>query len=238
MIIGEDAAGAAAVDYLIEQGKLESDFWFRVKINHREDHFSWGGDPDPCDIDVANAVKAAMGMSGLILPEWARPDYDLPDSVWISSHEQNDFPTTELYHTTRDLRKSLEKCYVGPKLNKEDLKMQRAVFKSLASRTWRRVIPHFNPEISAEILKIEHWPNKLYRGHAKKYEINAQVEGAMIRDGALREFYDEQGSEGLSSIFHGLGQRAVLGVGVMLFHSGEHADLYPILEKLEEVLNR
>lgn len=238
MLIGDDAAGMAAVEFLIEQEKLEPDFWFRVKINHREDHFTWGRFPDPCDIGVANAVKTALGMKGLELPEWAKPGYKLPDHAWISSHEQNRFPTTEPYHSTGDFRRTLSKCYTGPTLDEENLKIQRGVYKSLAIRSWRRVIPHFNPEVSAQILEIENWPHRLYRGHAKGYEVNLLVEGTMIRGEALRDFYDKQGEEGLNAIFHGLGKRAVYGVGAMLFMSGEHDDLAHTAEKLENLLSK
>ena len=238
MLIGDDAAGMAAVEYLIEQKKLEPDFWFRVKINHREDHFTWGARPDPCDEHVANAVRYAMGMSGVTLPEWAKPDYKLPDSVWISSHEQKEFPTIEPYHAVSDLRTTLERSYTGPKLDEEQLKIQKGVFRSVALRTWRRIIPHFNSEISAQILEVENWPHKLYWGYTKSYQINQYVQGTMIRSEPLRDFYDNQGDEGLSTVFHGLGKRAVLGVGAMLFMSGEHDDLAYTVEKLENILNK
>lgn len=236
MIIGDDAAGKAAVEVLIDKGKLTPDFWFRVYENHKS-HNPYARN-DPCNKQVENAVKFAMGLSGVEPPDWAGPDYVLPTWTWIPEYDQSELPTTEPYHTVKAMQATLAKCYNGPTLDKEDQKIQDGVFRSLSLRAWRRIIPHFSIEVSEKIIEIENWPNTLYGGHTRKRGINDKLRGLMIRDSALYEFYEARGSDGLSLIFHGLGKRAVLGVGAMLFHSGEHDDLLYTAEQLEDILSR
>jgi hypothetical protein len=177
-----------------------------------------------------------MGKAGVVLPDWADPNVTAPDYVWIYPGERKNFPSTEPYYYPSNMYRAMKRCYDGSELPHRDEATLLNNYRSVSWRTWRRMLPHFSARASKTLTSIENERGNNGNTYSKSSRINHVLSGAMIRDGALREFYDAQGEDGLKQVFHGIGQKAVLGVGAMLFMSGEHDDLLHAAEALEDLL--
>lgn len=238
MSLYEIPAGRAAVEVLIESGKLVPDFWVRAESARKTlDTFS---DDNTLDSQVASAVKFAMGVAGVTLPEWASPTRDSPDYVWIDPDSFRRFPTSEPYYQPRHMYKAMVRSHLSGSKSPDDLTRQdiaeREKLKNIAWNSWKRLAPHFNTDFAEMITQIENERGNNGNTFSKKYRIDSLVSGATFRDGALYDFYQHQREAGLKRVFHGIGEKAVLGMGALLFSSGEHDDLAHTAEKLEEVL--
>lgn len=234
MTMHDGAAGEAAVEYLIEQGKLVSDFWLRSEAMYREDD-----SPDAYRNhakQVASAVQFAMGRAGVELPEWASPMRDAPDCVWVYPDMLSRYPRTETYYGPDSLFRALSKCDGSVNPDTRQGARLRRDYINLAWRSWHRLVPHFSVKYSQELLDIENERGNNGHTFSKAARRDNIISGIIIRDTPLYEFYREQGEDGLKKVFHGIGQKAILGVGAMLFLSGEHDDLLPSAEKLEDLL--
>lgn len=216
----DDAAGRAAVELLIENGKLVPDFWLRAHVVQ---------DWEARNQDVVNAVQFAMGKAGVELPEWARPEVNPPDCVWVPNTAKARQVAQEPYYSPDSLHKAFTAC--------GDIERHYHVADKLSGRIWKRLVPHFNQGSAALITDIE-----LERGNnghtfSKRYRVNTILSENIIRDTPLYDFYVRQGEDGLKQVFHGIGQKAILGVGAMLFLSGEHDDLLYTAEQLSDELS-
>lgn len=231
----DGAAGEAAVNVLIDEGKLVPDFWLRVEAHEKRRGSS--RDYEEVRQQVASAVQFAMGKAGVELPEWASPTAGAPDYVWIDPEWRNRFPSTEPYYYPGNMYQAMRKCYDGATLLPREEKKLKNAYLSICWRSWRRLLPHFNQEASQTLLDIEQERGNNGYSSSKSDRIDRMLSGSMLRDGALHEFYTTQGEEGLKQVFHGIGQKAVLGVGTMLFLSGEHDELISAAEKLTDILN-
>lgn len=221
------------MEFLIEEGKLVPDFWLRANEAYSGDkHKGY----ELRGRDVADAVLFAMGKSGVELPDWASPMRNSPDCVWIHREMRKDYPSIEPYHSTGGLMTTFMKNYDIGKMNWHDEEMLRTEHSNLVLRTWRRLIPHFSDTYSENITAIEQERGNNGHTFSKAVRISNIVQGVIFRDEALYDFYTKQGEAGLKSVFHGIGQKAILGVGAMLFRSGEHDDLLPQAEKLHDLL--
>lgn len=229
----DSAAGRAAVEFLIEEGKLVPDFWLRANEAHRITEDT--GYEQRCQ-EVADAVQFAMGKAGVELPTWASPTNEAPDCTWIHPEMRKEFPRTELYHSTADLLTTYLMNHDLERLNWRDENKLRTEYSSIVLRTWRRLIPHFSNVYTENILSIEQERGNNGNTFSKPVRIANILNGVILRDSALYDLYIEQGENDLKSVFHGIGQKAILGVGAMLFHSGEHDDLLPQAEKLHDLL--
>jgi hypothetical protein len=238
MSLYEIPAGRAAVEVLIESGKLVPDFWVRAESARRgSDSFS---DEEKLDSQVARAVKFAMGVAGVELPEWASPTRDSPDYVWIDPDHFAQFQTAEPYYQPRHLYWAMVKSHsLGSKLlddlTRQDLQDRKKLVNTSWS-SWKRLVPHFSTDFAEMITEIENERGNNGNTFSKRYRIDSLVSGATLRDSAVYDFYKTQGEVGLKRMLHGIGEKAVLGIGAMLFSSGEHDDLAHTAEKLEEVL--
>lgn len=234
-MLDHSAAGRAAVDVLIQEGKLVPDFWLRTEEVGR----SPGGrtDFDLRERQIANAVRFAMGQIGFELPNWASPMKDAPDCVWVDPEFRKAYPTTEPYYWPGMLARTFIKCKGDVDLDTNAGLAIRRSYVNLSWRAWDRLVPHFSERISDNIRSIENERGNNGRTFSKKNRIDSILSGAAIRDNALYDFYIEQGDRGLASIFHGIGKKAILATGAMLFLSGEHDDLLHASEQLQELLN-
>lgn len=221
MAFDDGAAGRAAVEVLIETGRLEPDFWLRAQSEP-----DWGVRQQ----QVYDAVQFAMGKAEVELPDWASPDVPPPDCIWVPDIKAARAVAQEPYYSVGSLYRAIIKCG-----GDEDRDYHPA--NKLSARTWRRLVPHFSDRASNVVNEIE-----LERGNnghtfSKQYRINSVLQANIVRDTPLHEFYIRQGEEGLKQVFHGIGQKAILGVGAMLFMSGEHDELLYTAEALEVLLN-
>ena len=235
-MLEDGVAGRAAVEVLIESGKLVPDFWLRAKAESKSRSDSYN--TEIIEKQISDAVKFAMGAAGVQLPEWASPSQDSPDCVWIYPEFKNRFPSTEPYYFPFDLYRSLARCHGNVDLDTKSGQELRKSYLNTAWRSWHRLIPHFSQSIAQDILGIENERGNNGFTFSKSARRDAHIEGASIRDAALYDFYIEQGETGLKQVFHGIGKKAILGVGAMLFLSGEHDDLIHTAEQLSDVLNR
>jgi hypothetical protein len=229
-MLEDGAAGRAAVEILIESGKLVPDFWLRVESQKHLDLFQR-------EEQVSNAVQFAMGKAGIELPEWASPARDSPDCVWVHPEFKNRFPTTEPYYSPANMYRAFEKCDGNVDLDTRAGQQLERSYLRLAWRSWRRLVPHFSETLSQQITDIELERGNNGHDFSKSYRKDDLLSGVMIRDTPLYDFYIGQGETGLRQVFHGIGRKAILGVGAMLFLSGEHDDLVHTAEQLSDELN-
>lgn len=235
----DGVAGQTAVEVLIQSGKLVPDFWVRVEATRKQ--FDSYSDEEKLDKQVASAVKFAMGVAGVELPEWASPIRNSPDYVWIYPENFKQYPTSEPYYQPRHLYWAMIKSHHTGNKSLDDLTRQDSVERrklaNISWNSWKRLVPHFSTEFTEILTDIENERGNNGHTFSKSVRINNLVRGAAIRDAALYEFYVEKGEEGLKQIFHGIGQKAIFGIGAMMFISGEHDDLLPCAEKLESLLS-
>ncbi len=233
-MVFHDAAGKAASEVLIEEGKLVPDFWLRVE-GQRAAEPTWGAN-DTLKAEVSQAIRYAMGKAGVELPAWASPAVGAPDVVWVYPDDRTRFPSTEPYYAPAHMYHALKRCYDGSELTgRDEAKLLRG-YQSMSWRSWRRLLPHLSPARSEQLALIEAEQGNNGNTFSKRYRIDHMLSGTMFRDGALHDLYVSQGDEGLKRILHGIGQKAVLGIGAMLFMSGEHDDLMHTAETLEDML--
>ena len=232
MVIGDDAAGFEVVDFLIERGRLVPDFWFRAESNHAG-HSVWSND-DTCGEQVATAVRVALEgeEANGQMPEWASTAIHPPDVVLMDGHTRGECPTVEPYYSTDLLSTALMKCLDTTDLTRDAEYKRSREFRRISIKAWRQIMPYFSSGITQKITEVEAWGNS----SRARDDIDYTLERAIIRDEPFYEFYMEQGESGLKELFQGLGRRAVLGVGAMLFMSGEHDELMPVVEELENLL--
>jgi hypothetical protein len=230
----DGAAGRAAVKFLIEEGRLVPDFWLRSEEACPSNATT--AEYELHRKEVGDAVRFALGKD-VTLPEWASPLKESPDCVWISPSVRGRYYKTEPYYWAVDLASTFVKCHNDIDLDSRDGHNLERTFLNLAWRSWHRLVPYFDRRRSGTILEIEQERGHSGNTFSKKYRKDHMLSGIAFRDTALYEFYVDQGSEGLKNVFHGIGQKAILGVGAMLFLSGEHDDLLYAAERLEEVLN-
>lgn len=229
-------AGRAAVEVLIESGKLVPDFWLRAEAESK----SLVDPPDAETVkkQISDAVRFAMGSAGVELPEWASPSFSSPDCVWVYPEFKNKYHTTEPYYFPSDLYRSLARCHGNIDLETRSGQQLKKSYLNTAWQSWHRLIPHFSQRIAQDIIGIENERRNNGYTFSKRVRKDAHIAGVSIRDAALYDFYIEQGDTGLKQIFHGIGKKAILGVGAMLFLSGEHDDLLYATEQLSDELNR
>lgn len=222
MAFEESAAGEAAIEMLIKADKLVPDFWLRAQSE---------SDWEKRNEQVYRAIQFAMGKKGLKQPEWADPVTPPPDCLEVSDLNKLREVAQEPYYSLRSMHSAY--IYCGRKEAKD---YRRA--DQLSRRVWRRLLPHFNPIISGEITDIELEQGSNGYGLPKTARTNHLLRHTVIRGTPLHEFYVNQGEAGLRSVFKGIGEKAMLGVGAMLFMSGEHDELLPAAERLSDLLTK